>query len=67
MKSSRRGRLIERVYLEAMMMGLLIGIAALLLDRWVGGSSWPPRLVALAAVGGLLCLVQYGLVRARRR
>lgn len=67
MKSSRRGRLLERVYLEALVMGLLIGLAALLIDRWVGEAGWPPRLLALAVVGGALCLAQYGLVKARRR
>ncbi|HMQ29307.1 MAG TPA: hypothetical protein PKD53_01215 [Chloroflexaceae bacterium] len=67
MKSSKRGGILERVYLEAMVMGLLIGVAALLIDRWVGEAGWPPRILALLVVGGSLCLAQYGLVRARRR
>ncbi len=66
MKNNKRSRLLERVYVEAIVMGLLIGLAALLLNRWVGEAVWPARLLALALVGGALCLVQYGLVRARR-
>lgn len=66
MKRSSGGRLVERVYLEAFVMGLCIGLAALLIDRWVGEAGWPPRVLALLLVGGLLCLIQYGMVRARR-
>lgn len=57
----------ERFYLEAFAMGLLIGIAALLINTWVGDASWPRRVVALVAVGGLLCLVQFAMARVRRK
>lgn len=67
MKSSKRRQSLERVYLEAVVMGLCIGLAALLINQWVGESSWPWRGVVLMIVGGVLCLVQYVLARARAR
>lgn len=67
MKSSKRGRLLERTYIEALIVGLCIGLAALALDSWVGGASWPWRIVTLTAVGGLLCLVQFGITRLWRK
>ncbi|MCS6880146.1 MAG: hypothetical protein RMK84_03950 [Oscillochloridaceae bacterium] len=50
-------------YTFAVVMGLLIGIAAVLLERWVGGAGWGLRVAALALAGAALCLVQYGLTR----
>jgi hypothetical protein len=56
---------LDRIYIEALIMGLCIGLAALLLNWWVGDASWRPRALALLVVGGLLCVIQYGLARAR--
>jgi hypothetical protein len=64
-KSKGRG-LVERVYLEALLMGLCIGLAALLLNSWVGDGSWRLRIGSLALAGGGLCLLQYWLARAGR-
>lgn len=55
-----------RFPLEAVVMGLAIGLGAILLNVWVGDASWPRRLLALAFVGALLCALQYGFVRLRR-
>ncbi len=67
MKKNKRGRILERFYIEAIIMGLCIGLAALLINGWVGEASWPARIAALLVIGGGLCLMQYGLVRARRK
>ncbi len=67
MKISRAGRAVERVYLEALVMGLCIGVAAMLLDYWVGDGSWRLRGATLLLVGGALCVFQYRLARFRRR
>jgi hypothetical protein len=66
-KSSKPGRLLERAYIEAFVVGLCIGLAALLIDRWVGDAGWPTRIATLTAVGGLLCLVQFGITRLWRK
>jgi hypothetical protein len=58
---------VERVYLEALLVGLCIGIAAILLNYWLNDNSWRVRLTALVLVGGGLCLLQYGLSRVLRR
>jgi hypothetical protein len=65
-KNPKRGAPIERIFLEAVLMGLCIGLVALLLDHWVGDSSWHLRIASLLVVGGGLCLVQYWLARAGR-
>lgn len=67
MKSSKPGRLLERAYIEAFVVGLCIGLTALALDRWVGEAGWPTRIVTLIAVGGLLCLLQFGITRLWRK
>lgn len=67
MKNPEGGALVERVYLEAILMGLCVGLAALALNRWVGDGSWPLRIGSLLVIGGGLCLVQYWLARAGRR
>lgn len=66
MKSSK-GRLVGRVYIEALVMGLCIGVAAVLLNSWLNDNSWPVRLAALLVVGSGLCLLQYGIARWRRQ
>jgi hypothetical protein len=66
-KTPKRGALVERVYLEAVLMGLCIGLAALALNRWMGEGGWSLRIAALLLVGGGLCLLQYWLARAGRR
>lgn len=53
-------------YAIATAMGLLIGIVAVLLERWVGGASWGLRVAALVLAGAGLCTVQYRLMRWRR-
>ena len=55
----------NRFYIEGLIMGLGIGFATLLLNWWVGDANWPPRLLALLVIGGLLCMLQYGLTRIR--
>lgn len=67
MKNHKPGPFLERAYLEAIVMGLCIGLSALLINRWVGDSSWPVRILTLLLVGGVLCLIQFGIVRARRK
>lgn len=57
----------ERVYIEALVMGLCVGLAAVLLNYWLNDNSWRVRILALLLVGAALCLVQYGLVRLGRR
>jgi hypothetical protein len=66
-KSSKPGRILERAYIEALVVGLCIGLAALLIDEWVGDAGWLTRIVALLVVGGLLCLVQFGITRLWRK
>jgi hypothetical protein len=66
MKNSKRKIAVRRIYLEALVIGLSIGGSALVLDRLVGDASLLVRVVSLIVVGGLLCLVQYGLTRTRR-
>jgi hypothetical protein len=61
----QRKNLTQRIYLEAVVIGVGIGAAALTLDQLVGDASWPMRGASLLFVGGLICLVQYGLKRAR--
>jgi hypothetical protein len=65
-KNPEGGGLVERVYLEAILMGLCVGLAALALNSWVGDGSWPLRIASLLAIGGGLCLVQYWLARVGR-
>jgi hypothetical protein len=60
------GEAVERVYIEALVMGLCIGVAAILLNSWLNDNSWPVRLFALFGVGAALCLLQYGIARLRR-
>lgn len=57
----------DRMYREALVVGLCIGIAALLLDHWLGYRSWPLRIFALTMVGGGICVLQYALARFWRR
>ncbi|MFQ3663835.1 MAG: hypothetical protein SNJ69_15775 [Chloroflexaceae bacterium] len=52
-------------YPVAVVMGLMIGLLAILLDMWVSQATWGVRLVALVLVGSALCLVQFGLTRRR--
>ncbi|NTU78321.1 MAG: hypothetical protein HGA45_02775 [Chloroflexales bacterium] len=65
MKTLKRGQILQRIYIEALVMGLCIGLAALLLNWWVGDSGWRSRALALIIVGGVLCVIQYGITRAR--
>jgi len=53
-------------YAIAVVMGLLIGILAVLLDRWVSEAGWGLRAAALVITGTVLCVAQYGLARWRR-
>ncbi|MGQ9926651.1 MAG: hypothetical protein ACUVS4_07250 [Chloroflexaceae bacterium] len=52
-------------YAIAVVMGLLIGILAVLLDRWVGEAGWGLRAAALLITGSVLCMAQYALTRWR--
>jgi putative flippase GtrA len=62
-KKQRREDFTRRFYFEAVVIGLGIGVAALSLDQLVGEAGWFVRVASLLIVGGLLCLVQYGLKR----
>lgn len=68
MRTSSRseGQVVERVYIEALVMGLCIGIAAVVLNYWLNDNSWRLRLFALFTVGAGLCLLQYAITRLRR-
>lgn len=57
---------VKASYAIAVVMGLLIGSMAVLLDRWVGEAGWGLRVAALLLTGSALCLAQYGLARWRR-
>jgi len=63
--ASKRVQRVERFYVEAVVMGLLIGLAVLLLQSWLGAAAPAVRLLALLVAGGLLCLIQYGMARLR--
>jgi hypothetical protein len=65
-KSKGSGQ-VDPLHLEAILMGLCIGLAALLLNSWVGDGSWRLRIASLALVGGGLCVLQYWLARVGRR
>ncbi len=67
MRTSLERWSLDRVYIEALVMGLCIGIAALLLNHWLNDNSWPVRLTALVIVGSGLCVLQYALARLWRR
>ncbi len=54
---------VKQSYAIAVVMGLLIGSVAVLLDRWVGEAGWGLRVAALLLTGSALCLAQYGLAR----
>jgi hypothetical protein len=58
---------VERVYLEGIVMGLCIGLLALLLDAWIGDRSWRMRITGLVLVGGALCVLQYAVARIGKR
>lgn len=58
---------VERLSIDAVVMGLTIGLGAILLDAWVGDAIWPLRIAALLLVGSALCAVQYLLLRQRRK
>jgi hypothetical protein len=58
---------VNRRYADAALMGLSIGLCAIMLEVWVGESEWPGRIGALLLVGSALCAAQYGLMRWRRR
>ncbi|MCX7790121.1 MAG: hypothetical protein N2378_05740 [Chloroflexaceae bacterium] len=56
----------KATYTIAAVMGLLIGVVAVLLDRWVGEAGWGVRVVAFVLTGSVLCVVQYGFTHWRR-
>ncbi|MBX0326788.1 hypothetical protein K2Z83_03715 [Oscillochloris sp. ZM17-4] len=56
----------DRRYAEAAIMGLAIGLGAILLEVWVGHAGWPARIAALVVIGAVICAAQYGLMRWRK-
>jgi hypothetical protein len=58
---------VDRLSIDVALMGIAIGLGAILLEAWVGESGWPARIAALLLVGALLCAAQYWLIRLRRR
>lgn len=63
---SKKVQALKRVDLEAIVMGLLIGLTVVLLQLWLGAAELPLRVLALLVAGGLLCLVQYGMAKLRK-
>lgn len=66
-KSDVGGPEVDRRVIEAVVMGLCIGVAALLIDLWVGDAGWTRRILAFLGVGGLMCLIQLLMSRAGRQ
>lgn len=62
---SKKVQALKRVDLEAVLMGLLIGLTVVALQAWLGQAGMLVRALALLAAGALLCLIQYGLGRMR--
>jgi hypothetical protein len=58
---------VDRLSLDAVIMGLVIGLSAVLLENLAGEASWLVRIIALLVVGLILCAAQYALIRWRRR
>ncbi|MEI7771310.1 MAG: hypothetical protein WCI67_15070 [Chloroflexales bacterium] len=54
-------------YSDATIMGLAIGLGAILLEAWVGVAGWLVRVAALLLIGAILCAVQYWLIQVRRK
>lgn len=63
---SKKVQALKRVDLEAVVMGLLIGLTVVGLQTWLDEAGLLTRGAALLVAGGLLCLIQYALVRLRR-
>ncbi|MFV9505310.1 MAG: hypothetical protein AB4911_12175 [Oscillochloridaceae bacterium umkhey_bin13] len=57
------GRFLVRFYVEALIVGIVIGLGALLVEQIAGSAGWGVRLLTLALVGGALCGFQYALRR----
>ncbi|MEI7644213.1 MAG: hypothetical protein WCJ55_08025 [Chloroflexales bacterium] len=53
--------------IAAVMMGLAIGLAAILLEVWVGAAGRLTQIAALLLIGAILCAVQYWLIRTCRK
>ncbi len=63
---SKKAQALKRFDVEAVVMGLLIGLTVMLLQLWLGAAQMPARVLALLAAGGLLCLIQYAMSRLRK-
>ncbi|MEI8308054.1 MAG: hypothetical protein WCF99_13420 [Chloroflexales bacterium] len=57
----------DRSYIDAVIMGLAVGLGAILLEAQAGSLGWPLQFTALLLIGTILCAAQYGLIRLRRR
>lgn len=55
----------KRVYIEAALIGVGIGLTALALQQLLGGGHWLAQIAGFLVGGGLLCALQYGVVRFR--
>jgi hypothetical protein len=53
-------------HIEAIIIGLLLGISAVALREWLAYSSLPVRITVLAGAGSFICLIQYFLTRIRQ-
>lgn len=57
----------KQLSLDAVIMGIIIGISAVLIDLWFSQARWFVQLAVLVGVGILLSGIQYGLMRWLRR
>lgn len=64
---SAEERSLNRVLGQAIIIGVLIGLSAMLLQIWVGEAGWLARGAALLLLGGLICWLQFWLLRRHRR
>ena len=55
-----------RLYVQAVVIGLLIGLGAVILELWFGNSGWIARILALILLGSAICGFQYWLLRLRK-
>lgn len=55
----------KRVSIEAALTGAGIGLTAMALQQLLAGGSWLAQIAGFLVGGGLLCALQYGVVRFR--
>jgi hypothetical protein len=58
---------VNRLYIDAVMIGLAIGLGAVLLEAWVGTAEWQVRIAAMLGISAILCAAQYWLIKLHRK